>query len=64
MFGVLLVAEVLQGVGPEKVAHGPKCGGLFEAVELKHNDDDMSTTDYTEQNISKYRWGTYLSNIF
>ena len=41
MFGVLLVAEVLQGVGPEKVAHGPKCGGLFEAVELKHNGDDM-----------------------
>ena len=36
MFCVLLIAEVLQGIGPQKVAHGPECGGLFEAVELKH----------------------------
>ena len=39
MFSVLLVAEVLQGIGPKKVAHGPKCGGLFEAVKLKQNED-------------------------
>ena len=41
MFCVLLVAEVLQGIGPEKVAHGPECGGLFEAVELKDHKDDI-----------------------
>ena len=43
MFSVLLVAEVLQGIGPKKVAHGPKCGGLFEAVKLKHNEDDIQS---------------------
>ncbi len=34
---VLLVAKVLQGVGPQEVAHGPERGGLLEAVQLRIN---------------------------
>ena len=34
VLGVLLVAELLEGVRPQQVAHGPERGGLFEPVQL------------------------------
>lgn len=38
VLGGLLVAEVLEGVGPEEVAHRAEGGGLLEAVQLhKHS---------------------------
>ncbi len=35
VFRVLLVAEVLQRVGPQQVAHGAERRGLLEAIELE-----------------------------
>jgi hypothetical protein len=36
MLGILLATKVLQGVGPQQVAHGTERGGLLESVQLKH----------------------------
>ena len=69
MFSVLLVAEVLQGIGPKKVAHGPKCGGLFEAVKLKHEDEISPRDVQILMMTAKYYFqpgklmATHLSNI-
>jgi len=35
VLGRLLVAEVLQRVGPQQVAHGAEGRGLLEAVQLR-----------------------------
>ena len=35
MLGILLATKVLQGIGPQQVAHRAERGGLLESVQLK-----------------------------
>lgn len=41
MLLTLLVAEVLQGVGPQQVAHGSVRRRLFESVQLREEKSDL-----------------------
>lgn len=45
VFLCLLVAKVLQWVGPQQVTHGSERWRLLEPVQLDYRDDDNNTTD-------------------
>ena len=59
MLRVLLTTKVLEGIGPEEVAHGAECGGLLEPVQLKKKNRFIDfllyliRIDYTYKSMEK-----------
>ena len=51
VLSVLLVAELLQGIRPQQVAHRTECGRLLEAVQLKRK--DTVRKQYTNESQNK-----------
>jgi hypothetical protein len=41
MFCVLLVSEILQGIGPEEITHRTKRWRLLEAVQLENKNQNL-----------------------
>lgn len=47
VFGILLVAEILERVRPEQVAHGAEGGGLFEPIQLVKEEIKVTTIPHS-----------------